>query len=509
VLCLIAWLPFRLRMATGTLLGLATYMAARERRYITGINIALCFPELDAAAQAALVRRCFIDNGIGLIETATGWVRPPSHFLAQVKLSGTQYLDAALATGRGVLMLGAHYSTLDFGANLLSMHYPFAVTYRAHKNPLFDAFMLRGRLRNCNGVFDRKDIRGAFRHLKQNKILWYAPDQDYGPEQAVFVPFFGQIAATITAASRFAGFNASPVVLVRQHRDNRRKLYELDFIPLTPPLPSGDDTFDATYINVAVERAIRMEPSQYLWMHKRFKTQRGGKPDSPYIHIKTPDKKLGEEQYAGLLSGAEPLAGTDFVQLGNGLSLLEFPGLERGLFRQRHPALQLDRLSKDLRSAGLRTLTTDNLFRVPSRGLTAVTCFLPPGVPLPQRSVTPDIAAAFLARLHNHGFYFNNLEAGDLVVADKGLGILNPLTVRKVPGSASHRQRMRDLRAWCRITNSGTLALSVLLALYLPQVRPTDAEGFRLWLAQLPALADNAPAPADTNSSRPQQHRPH
>src|SRR5690606_4657829 len=143
----------------------------------------------------------------GLLETATGWVRPPTHFMPLLELRGEAVLADALAQGKGVLMLGAHYSTLDFGANLLSVHYPFAVTYRAHKNPLFNAFMLRGRLRNCNGVFDRHDIRGAFRHLRQGKILWYAPDQDYGPEQAVFAPFFGHEAATITAASRFASFN--------------------------------------------------------------------------------------------------------------------------------------------------------------------------------------------------------------------------------------------------------------------------------------------------------------
>ncbi|MDY6982242.1 MAG: lipid A biosynthesis acyltransferase, partial [Pseudomonadota bacterium] len=267
-LCLCAWLPFRLRMRAGALLGLATYVLGRERRYITEVNIALCFPELDAAEQHALVRQCFIDNGIGLIETATGWVRPAGHFRKQLTMIGTEHLDAALGTGRGVLMLGAHYSTLDFGANLLAATYPFAVTYRPHRNPLFDAFMLRGRLSNCNGVFDRNDIRGMFRHLKQNRILWYAPDQDYGPDGAVYVPLFGRRAATLTAASRFAGFNNSPVVFVRQHRDSANKRYTLEFSSLSPPLPSGDDVFDATAINLALEQAIRQEPSQYLWMHK-------------------------------------------------------------------------------------------------------------------------------------------------------------------------------------------------------------------------------------------------
>ncbi len=491
-LCVCAWLPFRLRMLAGALLGLITWCAGHERRYITAVNIALCFPELDAAAQRALVRRSFIDNGIGLIETATGWVRPAGRFQQQLRMVGTEHLDAALATGRGVLMLGAHYSTLDFGANLLAVNYPFAVTYRPHKNPLFDAFMLRGRLSNCNGVFDRNDVRGMFRHLKQNKILWYAPDQDYGPEQAVYVPFFGHRAATLTAASRFASFNNSPVVLVRQHRDTPRKQYTLEFTALTPPVPSGDDVFDATAINAAVEHAIRQEPSQYLWMHKRFKTQPGGKPESPYIHIKTPYKKLSEAQYAGMREGATQHA-AGFTQLASGLVLREFAGTPGKLLKRNHPAMQLDRLSKNLRADGIRTLTTDNIFRVPSRRLTAVTCFMPEGVPMQPGAVSILDSTVFLAQLHNRGFHFAQPDMLILVGGDGRPALADPLQIRQVPGSASYAMRLADLRTWARLTQGGATTLPVLIENYLPLVRRADAAGFRDWLAAQASLADNAP----------------
>ena len=178
MLFIIAWLPYGLRMTIGNLLGRLTYVLARERRYITTINIRRCFPELSPSAQHQLVIRTFVENGIGLIETTTSWMRPAAHFQHLLVLSGTEHMDAALAQGRGVLMLGAHYSTLDFTANLLGAAYPFGTTYRPHKNPLFDTFMLRGRLHYSNGVFNHRDIRGAFRHLKQGKILWYAPDLD-------------------------------------------------------------------------------------------------------------------------------------------------------------------------------------------------------------------------------------------------------------------------------------------------------------------------------------------
>src|SRR5690606_28383722 len=132
----------------------------------------------------------------------------------------------------------------------------------------FGAFMLRGRLRNCDGVFDRNDIRGAFRHLKRGKVLWYAPDQDYGPEQAVYAPFFGRLAATITASTRFAAVNDSAVFVVRHHRLTRKKKYVLEYIPVPSPFPSGDEVADATLVNQMLEQLIRMDPAQYLWMHK-------------------------------------------------------------------------------------------------------------------------------------------------------------------------------------------------------------------------------------------------
>lgn len=484
-------------MAAGSLLGRLTWRLARERRYITMVNIARCFPELSAAQQQDLVKRCFIDNGIGLIETATGWVRPPAHFLDRLVMKGTEHLEAALAQGKGVLMLGAHYSTLDFGANLLSVHYPFAVTYRAHSNPLFDAFMLRGRLRNCNGVFDRRDIRGAFRHLRQGKILWYAPDQDYGPEQAVFVPFFGHPAATITAASRFAAFNRSPVVLVRQQRleDGR---YQLHFVPLDT-VPSGDDTHDATVINAAVEAAIRVAPSQYLWMHKRFKTQPGGKPQSPYIYIRTPHKKLAAHQYAELLAEASPYAASAaspaWLRLHNGLVLREFSGQARGRFRHRHAALQLDSLSKALRTSGIRTVTIDNIFWLPWRNVTAVTCFLPTGHTLAEREIAATEAAAFLALLHASGFHFLNLRAANIISSVEGVGIVDPLQLCKVPGSAAWQNRVVDLHAWLAMTTAEATYRDALFAGYLARLRPFDAEGMRALLSRPNGATDNSSGP--------------
>lgn len=477
LLFIIAWLPFRLRMAAGTLLGWLTWSLARERRYITTINIHLCFPELTEDAQQELIKRTFIENGIGLIETTTGWMRSPAHFQHMLILSGTGHLDAALAQGRGVLLLGAHYTTLDFSANLLGVSYPFGVTYRAHGNPLFNAFMLRGRLRNCNGVFDRSDIRGAVRHLKQNKILWYAPDQDYGPEQAVFAPFFGRTAATITATTRFAGFNNSPALMVRHHRLTDKQKYVIEFLPVPQPFPSGDLVADATRINAMLEQCIRMEPAQYLWMHKRFKTQPYGKPQSPYILVKTRKRKLNEVLYRKLMTDAVALPDPQRLQLINGLQLWRYPGLARGLNARNHPVMKLDAHSKRLRAHGIVTVTVDNLFLLPFMKESALTCHIPRGEPLnaaEASALTSQRAALFLARIHDAGFHFADMDAHNLLLHNNRLALLDPLTLLRRK-RITNGQRMADLSRLMELLSYSDDQREQCIKDYLHSSRTVDA----------------------------------
>ena len=120
------------------------------------------------------------------------------------------------------------------------------------------------------------------RSLKAGRILWYAPDQDYGIKHSVFVPFFGNPAATITATSRFAKVNDSAVLFFSHYRNDDNSGYHLEFSPILDNYPTGDDEKDATTINKLIEKAILKQPDQYLWLHKRFKTQAAGKSARPY-----------------------------------------------------------------------------------------------------------------------------------------------------------------------------------------------------------------------------------
>lgn len=500
LLGIIVWLPFRVRMAIGAWLGGATWLLGKERRYITEVNIRLCFPELSASEQADLVYQSFLDNGIGLVETVTGWLRPAEHFRDITILEGTEAFEAAQAQGRGLLLMGAHYSTLDFGANLMSLYYPFAVTYRAHKNPLFDAYMLRGRVNNCNGVFDRKDVRGAFRHLKQGKILWYAPDQDYGPEQAVYAPFFGQTAATITAGSRFAAINNSPVYMVSQRRLNNEQRYVLEYTPFPAGFPTGDDVEDATLVNRMIETQIRKAPAQYLWMHKRFKTQPGGKPASPYIYIKTPKRKLSESKYQQLITGASALPDHgDRLLLASGLQLWIYPGLARGFGSSSHPALQLDRLSKLLRSNGIATVTCDSIFTRALNKTTAVTVYALAGQPLtPATNIAPAVAAQFLFDIHQCGCSFKQLQASDLYFDGTRPGIADPLILRNFPGTAAQLFRYQDLLNLLQLLAYSPVERAAFISSYLSSCNNADRKALADRLAHAPVTEQATALTDDT-----------
>ncbi len=277
VLWLLNRLPWRWQIQLGRFLGLFLFMTRPHRRRVTRTNIRLCFPELSNHEQAQMVKQVFINNGIGLFETAMAWWTPRQKLKPFIELKGQEHIDKALAEGKGIILLGAHFSTLDLGGLIFSEFYPVDAMYRQHNNPLLEHIITRGRQRYFEVVIERSDIRTVVRSLRKNHIVWYAPDQDFGRTNSVFVPFFGVPAATITATTRLVKFNDSPIMMLAQHRKPDNSGYILEVFPPIEPFPTGDEEQDATLVNAEIEKAIRIDPAQYMWVHRRFKTHPQGK----------------------------------------------------------------------------------------------------------------------------------------------------------------------------------------------------------------------------------------
>lgn len=278
LLHLFARLSLKKQVSVGTLIGHLGYFLIPRRRKITEVNIRLCFPELDEEARKKLVKDCMIENAIGLIETARAWFADPATIDNEMEVTGFEHVQSALAQGRGLLVIGGHYSCLDMGALMTSrIMDEFYGMYRPQKNALMDKIMRESRLRHGK-IIDRQDMRTIVRALKSNKFVWYAPDQDYGAEVSVFAPFFGVQAATIKTTSKLAQINSSPVLITSYHRKPDNSGYILRFSPVLEGFPTGDEVADAARINLELEKEIRKCPAQYMWVHRRFKTRPPGEP---------------------------------------------------------------------------------------------------------------------------------------------------------------------------------------------------------------------------------------
>lgn len=278
-MALAARLPWPLQRALGGVLGGVLRLMVPLRRRAARINLRLCFPAMTEAEREALLRASFRDFGIGLFEFARAWWGSIAPIRRRARIEGLENLTALRAQGRGVLLISGHFMTLETCGRLLCEHVPLAGMYRRYRNPVMEWAVKRGRLRYAAAMFGNDEVRAALRHLKQGGLLWYAPDQDMRGKDTVFAPFFGVPAATITATHQFARLTGCAVVPFFHRREGGR--YVLRIAPPLPDFPSDDATADSARVNAAIEAMVREAPSQYLWIHRRFKRRPGG-ARSPY-----------------------------------------------------------------------------------------------------------------------------------------------------------------------------------------------------------------------------------
>lgn len=277
---LIGQLPWSALLFLGRMVGIASWHFARSRRETARTNIQICFPELSAEQQEDLARRSIISVGEGLTEMAGSYCNRRIDLSKRLTVSGHEHLVAAQQSGRGILLLGMHFSTLEVAIRLFAHLTSYSAVYRPNDNPVLDWLISNGRKHYVKNYINRKDLRGLTRALRKGETVWYAPDQDYGRKHAVFAPFFGHPAATITATSRIAKLGNAIVLPIAYYR-RAHGHYEIEFGAPLEDFPSNDDIEDATRTNSIVEHYVRKAPEQYLWVHRRFKHQADGLP-SPY-----------------------------------------------------------------------------------------------------------------------------------------------------------------------------------------------------------------------------------
>ena len=257
------------------------YLLMRRRRRIADTNLAVCFPHHDQATRSRLVRRHFRSLGFGLVEIALAWYGSDARIMPRGRIVGAEHLRAALAHGKGVIMLGGHFTTFEIGGRIFASRFKAGATYRPHNNPWWDTALRAGRGRYTADLIPHRDARAMVRYLRRNQVLWYAPDQDFSRalgRNRVFARFFAELASTTTATAWLARTTRARVVPFATYRHPDDSGWEVVLGPALDDFPSGDDLVDAERLNSVLEDQIERSVEQYLWVHRRFKSRPPGMP---------------------------------------------------------------------------------------------------------------------------------------------------------------------------------------------------------------------------------------
>jgi Kdo2-lipid IVA lauroyltransferase/acyltransferase len=277
VLRLVALLPFfvlvRLGRGLGALLRhLAPNFVRTARR-----NMELCLPELDPAGRERLLNAHFRSLGVALLEIPFAWWSTPERLARITQFEGVEHLKAALARGRGVILLTAHFTSLEMAGRSLLALAPVGFLYRPTKNEALAYALKRFRTGYGGQPIPRDDIRAFISALRRNECVWYAPDQSYRKKGAEMVPMFGIPAATNTLTSRLARMTGATVLPYFCERLPGARGYRA---VIHPPLEMSEDpAADTARFNHMIEAQVRRVPEQYLWIHRRFKGLSEDYPD--------------------------------------------------------------------------------------------------------------------------------------------------------------------------------------------------------------------------------------
>jgi len=275
----LAHVPLPLIRGFGKALGPVLHALAAPRRRVVDANLALCFPEKSAAERRRIARETFVYVAQSWLDRSWLWHAPERVVASRLKVVGAASEIDEIANGKEPMILFApHFYGLDAAATALTMHTarPSTTIYTTQRDPLIDEWISEGRKRFGNVItLNRVDgIKPIIAGLRKGGLLYLLPDMDFGRDQTVFVPFYGVQAATVPSLSRFARLGRAKVVPIVSKLVKGG--YEIQVLPAWQNFPTDDVIADTTLMNERLQGYIDTMPSQYYWVHRRFKTRPEG-----------------------------------------------------------------------------------------------------------------------------------------------------------------------------------------------------------------------------------------
>lgn len=270
------WLPAKTADRFGAFIGRFAMSVAKKQRERTISNLKMCFPDWDDAKVRKTARQVFEHFGRTTMRFLRAFKTRPSNVDELTRDEGFEHLEAALAQGRGALVITAHFGNWEW-AGLFLHHKGYEVSAIARDANDRTTTNLVNKIRAQEGVeiFPRGSAaRPVLRSLAANRIVMILPDQNH---DELYVPFFGFPAGTVAGPAVLHLRSGAPMVTCFCF-ENETGGYTVRVSPIEIPPLVGERMEDAarimTEVNAAIERIIREHPEQWLWMHDRWKLAR-------------------------------------------------------------------------------------------------------------------------------------------------------------------------------------------------------------------------------------------
>jgi KDO2-lipid IV(A) lauroyltransferase len=271
----LGYLPLTWLRALGAGLGNLLRVVIPSRRRVVQTNLRVCFPHLTDMERDVMLRQTFVHFAQAWLDRSWLWHRSRACIQSRVQLTGEV---AALSEATPTVMFAPHFVGLDVGWTSLTLNLPlhFTTIFTPQSNAAVDAWVARGRQRFGQvRLFRREDgVKPILSALRQHQLLYLLPDMNFGPSESIFVPFYGEPAATVPSLSRFAKLGRARVVPVTTRMTPTG--YEVKVHPAWNDFPTDDAHADTATMNQRLEQFINTMPDQYFWVHKRFKTRPPG-----------------------------------------------------------------------------------------------------------------------------------------------------------------------------------------------------------------------------------------
>ena len=270
---IIVLFPRKIQLFFGNCIGYLFLLIENKRNRFSKVNINLCFPDLDTNSAYRIYKKNIILFGRVIFDTGIAWFWSDDRINKNIpyKINGLELLLRYQRLNNGVLLFFKHSLHLELDSRILAMNAEIFGVERKHNSTYFESIQKNGRLKSMKGIADRNSTVSFVRWLKNGKTVLYAPDQDYGLKKSDQIDFFGLPAATISAPLKIINKTGCNYLFMNTYYEKDNLVIDIE----EPKFSKASSIMFMQDLNKYIENKIKLNPEEYLWQHRRFKSTLG------------------------------------------------------------------------------------------------------------------------------------------------------------------------------------------------------------------------------------------